>query len=345
MNAVETEDLTKVYRGEPRDGGSWGDALIDLAKRAWKPPEKKTVVDKVSVQVKEGDLFGIVGSNGAGKTTFLKLLSCLVYPDGGDATVNGHNLRRQRNDVRRSVVIAKAGGWMSCLFQLNGRENLLFRARMCGLSNKEAARRTNYVLERLELERKADEYSWSWSAGELQRFSLALCFIARTPVVMLDEPTSHLDPRVARLIREFVREDLCRDGGQTVLMSTHYLDEADQLCDRVGIFYKGQVLAADSPVALRARYAPHRIPELQVTGYRASVGEEIRAELELTELIEHFEDVATGRARLRPKWDGEPDPQALRDALERRDIDIRDIREVDATLDDVYFRLCREKIS
>lgn len=345
MNAIETENLTKVYRGEPPDTKSWGDALVELAKRAIKRPEEKRVVDGVSMQVKEGELFGIVGSNGAGKTTFLKLLSCLIAHDTGDATVNGFDLRRQRNDVRRSVVIAKAGGWMSCLFQLSGRENLLFRARMCGLPSKEAEQRADFVLERLELTSKANEYSWSWSAGEMQRFSLGLCFIARTPIVMLDEPTSHLDPHVARLIREFAREDLCREGGQTVLMSTHYLEEADLLCDRVGIFYKGKLLAADSPSALRRRYAPDRLVELEVAGYRASAGDEVREELGLAELIEHFEDVATGRARLHPKWKGTPDREALQNALVRRGISIRDVREVDATLDDVYFRLCREKLT
>jgi ABC-type multidrug transport system ATPase subunit len=346
MNAVETENLTKTYRGEaPDDGRSWGDALVGMAKRAIRPPEAKTVVDRVSLEVREGELFGIVGSNGAGKTTFLKLLSCLVYPDDGRATVNGFDLRRQRSAVRRSVVIAKAGGWMSTLWQLNGRENLLFRARMCGLSAQEGERRASYVLQRLELEHQAGEHSWSWSAGELQRFSLGLCFIARTPVVMLDEPTSHLDPHVARLIREFISDDLIRDGGQTVLMSTHYLEEADQLCDRVAVFSHGRVLACDTPPALRARYAPDRVPELWVTGYRGSVGEEIRKDPNVAELIEHFEDVATGRARLRPTWTERPDPEALRSRLETHGVTVLEVREVEPTLDEVYVRLSRERVT
>jgi ABC-type multidrug transport system ATPase subunit len=346
MNAVVTEDLTKTYRGDaPDDNRSWGDALVDLAKRAWRQPEKKTVVDRVSLEVRQGELFGIVGSNGAGKTTFLKLLSCLVYPNHGSATVNGYDLVRQRSAVRRSVVIAKAGGWMSTLWQLSGRENLLFRARMCGLPAAEARRRTRYVLQRLELEHQADEHSWSWSAGELQRFSLGLCFIARTPVVMLDEPTSHLDPHVARLIREFVREDLIRDGGQTVLMSTHYLEEADQLCDRVAVFSHGRVLACDTPAALRAQYAPDRVLELWVTGYRGSVGEEIRKDESVGELIEHFEDVATGRARLRPTWTGRAEPEALRSRLEDCGVTVLESREVDPSLDDVYVRLSRERLT
>jgi len=343
---VRTHELSKIYRGNPPGANrSWVEALVDVAEQAWKRPEARAVVDRVTLEVRRGELFGIVGSNGAGKTTFLKLLSCLVYPDSGSATVNGYDIVRNRSAVRRSVAIAKAGGWMSTLWQLNGRENLLFRARMCGLSAREARHRADYVLDRLEIAHQAKEYSWSWSAGELQKFSLALCFIARTPLVMLDEPTSHLDPHVARLVREFVREDLSRDNGQTVLMSTHYLEEADQLCDRVAVFFKGRLMACDTPSALRATYAPDRLPQVWATGYHPRVGEDVRKALGLSELLEHFEDVATGRARLRPKWSGRPDPRALRAALESHGVHVLDIREVDPTLDDVYFRLCREKMT
>jgi ABC-2 type transport system ATP-binding protein len=345
VNIVETDELTKIYRGNPTDNRSWGDALVNVAERVVRRPPEKAVVDGVSLEVRAGEMFGIVGANGAGKTTFLKLLSCLVYPDRGRARVNGFDLTRQRSSVRRSVVIAKAGGWMSTLWQLSGRENLMFRAKMCGLTTTEAKDRTEYVLDRLELQGQANGHSWSWSAGELQKFSLGLCFIARTPLVMLDEPTSHLDPHVARLLREFVREDLCAGGGQTVVMSTHYLEEADQLCDRVAVFFKGRVLACDRPAALKARYAPDRISELWVTGYRAGIGERIRDQLDLAELIEHFEDVATGRARLRPKWRAGGDIERLRSALEDQAVTVHEIREVEATLDDVYFRLCREKIA
>lgn len=345
MNAVETEELTKIYRGNPIEDRSWGDALIDVTKRAVRHPAEKIVLDAVSLDVRQGEMFGIVGSNGAGKTTFLKLLSCLVYPDRGRALVNGYHLTRQRSAVRRSVVIAKAGGWMSTLWQLSGRENLMFRGKMCGLSTAEARRRTEYVLDRLELQRQADGHSWSWSAGELQKFSLGLCFIARTPLVLLDEPTSHLDPHVARLIREFVREDLNRVGGQTVLMSTHYLEEADQMCDRVAVFYQGKVLACDRPVVLKARYAPESIDEFWVTGYRSSVGDAVREQLGIAEVVEHFEDLATGRARLRIEWRDRPEPAALCEALCEHDVTVVENRSAVPTLDDVYFRLCRERIA
>ncbi|MBI2940266.1 MAG: ABC transporter ATP-binding protein [Chloroflexi bacterium] len=220
--AVEAWGLTKTFDGKPPgENRSWVEAAAEGIRHVVRPPERKTVVDAVSLSVARGELFGVVGSNGAGKTTLLKLLSCLLYPDGGGGVVNGYDLLRERTSVRRSVVIARAGGWMGMLWQLTGRENLLFRARLCGLAGREAARRADYVLDRLEIAHKAHEHSWSWSAGESQKFNLAMTFIARTPLVILDEPTAHLDPRVSRLVREFVKEELHGRNGQTVLMGTH----------------------------------------------------------------------------------------------------------------------------
>lgn len=342
---VETRSLTKTFKGKPPgEQRSWTDALVEAGKHAFRPPEKKTVVDDISIAVEPGEFFGIIGSNGAGKTTFLKMLACLLYPDSGEGTVNGYDILRERNSVRRSVVIAKAGGWMSTLWQLTGRDNLLFRARMCGLSKAEAEERAEYVLDRLEIQDKANEHSWSWSAGEQQKFSLAMTFIARTPVVMLDEPTSHLDPHVSRLVREFIREDLNRQNGQTVIMSTHYLEEADLMCDRVAVFREGRMLACDTPSALKRTYAPDPILEMQVSNYAPEIGIEVREKLGIAELIERFEDITTGRARLRPKWAGSLDPNSLCRKLEAGGVKVISTQNVEPTLDDVYFRLAKERI-
>jgi ABC-2 type transport system ATP-binding protein len=344
--AVETRQLTKTFRGKAPDAGrSWGDAVVEGVKHLFRPPEKKTVVNAISLSVEPGEFFGILGSNGAGKTTFLKLLSCLLYPDGGGGTVNGYDLLRQRTDVRRSVVIAKAGGWLGTVWQLTGRENLLFHARLCGIPGPVAEKRADEVLERLEVAHKAHEDSWNWSSGEHQRFALARTFIARAPVVILDEPTSHLDPRAARLVREFAREDLNRRNGQTVIMSTHYLEEADLLCDRVAIFHEGHLLACDTPSRLKRAYVPEQILELRARNYTAEIGERVKQRCCVDELLEHTEDVTTGQVRLRPKWSAAPaDPEALRHALEAEGGVVTAVRRVDATLDDVYFHLTREAV-
>jgi ABC-2 type transport system ATP-binding protein len=365
---VETWGLTKTFKGPPPgDQRTWADAIVDGVKHLFRPLKQKTVVDGISLAIRRGEFFGIIGSNGAGKTTFLKLLNCLLYPDAGAGRVNGHDLLRDRAGVRRSSTIALAGGFLGLLWQLTGRQNLLFRARLCGLPPAAAAAAVDYVLERLEVAHRQHEHSWNWSAGERQKFGLALAFVGRTPLVMLDEPTSHLDPRTARLIREFVREELNRRNGQTVVMCTHYLEEADQLCDRVAVFYQGRVLACDTPARLKRDHAPDRILEVRATNYAPEIGERVRQACGLAELLEHFEDVATGRVRLRPQWatgsggsggagtggtgssvahDGLPDAAArLAAALEAERVTVTDVRHVAPTMDDVYFRLAKERLT
>jgi ABC-2 type transport system ATP-binding protein len=225
---------------------------------------------------------------------------------------------------------------------------------MLGLPRAEAERQADRVLERLGIADRAHEHSMTWSAGERQKFNLAMAFIGRSPLVMLDEPTSHLDPAVSREVREFAREELNRQGGQTVVMSTHYLEEAELLCDRVALFHQGKLLACDSPAALKRAHAPERIVELRALGYAPSIAERIKARCGLTEVLAQFEDVATGTARLRPKWAngagfprsgtgsplrGTADPELFRQALESEGVRVTALATVPPTLDDVYFSL------
>ncbi len=343
---VETWDLSKTFRSRPHDEWrTWVEAAIDAVKDCVAPPFEKTVVDGVTLTIERGEFFGIVGSNGAGKTTLLKLLSCLLFPDRGDGRVNGYDLRRQPTAVRASVGIAPAGGFLGILWQLTAWENLLFRARLAGLSAVDARARARYVLDRLEVADKAHEYSWNWSAGERQKFSLAMTFVVRTPLVLLDEPTSHLDPRVSRLIRDFVKNELNRQNGQTILMSTHYLEEADLLCDRVALLHRGRILACDAPANLKRASGLEQILELRVTHYTPQIGERVKVRCGLVEIGEQFEDVVTGQARLRPQWsDGVRDIAWLRQELASEGVDVRAIRSVEPSLDDVCFHLTREKI-
>jgi ABC-2 type transport system ATP-binding protein len=343
--AVRIWNLTKSYKGKsPGDQLSWTSAAVLGVKRLIRPPRRKVIIDNVSLSVKNGELLGIVGANGAGKTTLLKLLSCIIYPDAGGGSVNGYDILRERRLVRRSVAVSKAQGWLGLLWQLSGRENLMFRAGLCGISRKEAAERVDCVLDRMDLTRKAHSYSWEWSAGETQKFNLAATFICSAPLVMLDEPTSHLDPQVARVVREFIKQDLNTINGQTIIMSTHYLEEAELLCDRVALLHNGQILACDAPSALKRAYAPQHITEVRALNYAPELGERIKAKCGITDLTEHFEDVATGQVRLRPKWSAPPgDREALRRALEEQRIIITSINQVGPSLDDVYFQLIQEK--
>lgn len=344
--AVETWELTKSFKeSTPTDQGAWAESIVAGIRTLFHPPERKIAVDRISLSVAQGEFFGVIGANGAGKTSFLKMLACLLYPDSGGGQVNGFDLRRQPSSVLRSVSIAASGGWTGTLWQLSGYQNLLYHARLCGLSRGEAKRRTDYVLEGLQIAHKAHDHTWHWSAGERQKFNLAMTFMARTPLVILDEPTSYLDPRAARLVRDFVKEELNQAKGQTVIMSTHYLEEADLLCDRVAILRQGRLLACDTPAQLKSSFVPERILEVRASNYTRALGVRVKAQCGLSELLEYFEDVTTGQVKLRPKWPAEKGSiETLEKALAAEQVKVISVRSVDPTLDDVYFQLTAEKV-
>jgi len=331
--AVSIRALRKVYREAPEaDSVAWTEAIVRALKRLFAPAQTKVALDDLTLDIRPGELFGIVGSNGAGKTTLLKLLSCLLYPDGGTAYVNGYDVRRHRGRIRRSVLVVKAQGWLGTLWQLTGRENLLFRARMSGLSRQAALEGVDRALRLLEVEHRAEDYSWNWSTGEQQRINLAMSFVTASPVVFFDEPTAHLDPHAANLVRSFIRERINGEKGQTVLISTHYLEEAEALCDRVAILVRGRLAACGTPAELKAEHAPPSVHELGVEDYTPLIGEKLKG---LARLHERFEDPAAGRARLRVY--GSADVREVVRRLEEEGARVVEIRTTEPTLDDVFF--------
>lgn len=341
---VETQNLSKVFAANANKPRRFVGAVVAGVSGLLRSPRKRKVVDSINLSILRGQFFGIVGPNGAGKTTFLKLLSCLIYPDGGSGSVNGFDILRERTAVRRSISISPAQAWngVGILWQLTGRDNLLFRARMCGVNGTEARKRADYVVERLGFAEKARDHTWNWSAGELHKLTLAMTFMAHTPIVILDEPTSHLDPRVARLIREFAKEELNKRNRQTVIISTHYLEEAEHLCDQVAVLQEGKLLACNSPAKLKAAYVPDPILEIRALNYTPRIGQRIAEKCHLKELLEQFEDITTGQVKLRPKWpDTSADVDLLCQELKTDGVEILSVRKVEPSLDDVYFQLTK----
>src|SRR5262249_42346728 len=147
--------------------------------------------------------------------------------------------------------LVPAQGWLGTLFYLTLRENLQFYARLSGIPDKVARSRIDEALEQLEIADKATTLPWSLSAGQLQKLNLARVYLLRTPIAFRDEPTAHLDPRVSHTIRTFVRDVLNRQLGQTIFMSTHYLQEAESMCSRVAILDGGRVVALDTVANLK----------------------------------------------------------------------------------------------
>jgi ABC-2 type transport system ATP-binding protein len=211
---------------------------------------KVTSVDAVrgvDFAVERGEIFGFLGPNGAGKTTTLRMLTTLIRPDGGDATIAGVDLRRDPDQVRQRIgFVAQASGTYD---QSNARRDLVHQARMYGVSKSAAKSLAEAAIEAFQLGDFADRRNSTYSGGQRRRLDVALGVIHSPQVIFLDEPTAGLDPQSrARMWKEVRR---LRDGGMTIFLTTHYLDEADALCDRISIIDGGLIVAEGTPSDLK----------------------------------------------------------------------------------------------
>ncbi len=205
----------------------------------------------VDLRVVSGEVFGFLGPNGAGKTTTLRMLATLLPPSGGDATVAGCDLRREPGRVRERIgYVGQRGGTDP---KVSGRGELVFQARLYGLSAAAARRRTAEILTMLELEPAADRPTETYSGGQRRRLDIGLGLIHHPQLLFLDEPTTGLDPQSRARLWDEIRR--LRDGGMTVFLTTHYLEEADVLCDRLAIIDQGRIVAEGTPEQLKRQIA------------------------------------------------------------------------------------------
>lgn len=202
---------------------------------------KKTTVDSVSFTVKQGEIFGILGPNGAGKTTTLEMIETLRPIDGGQAVLDGHDVATQPDRVRQVIGVQTQSSPFYDKVKL--RELLELLGTIYGKKVDSAK-----LLESVQLTEKADSYVEKLSGGQAQRFSIAAALVNDPIVLFLDEPTTGLDPQARRNLWDLIRE--IRDRGITVILTTHYMEEAELLCDRVAIMEAGQIIALDSPTKL-----------------------------------------------------------------------------------------------
>jgi ABC-2 type transport system ATP-binding protein len=205
----------------------------------------------VDLAVAEGEIFGFLGPNGAGKTTTLRMLTTLIVPDSGDATIAGADLRTDPGSVRRRVgYVAQGGGTWD---DVSAREELALQARMHGIGKAEAWRRAAAALDAFQLTEYADRRCKTYSGGQRRRVDIALGVVHDPKVLFLDEPTAGLDPQSRAHMWDEVRR-LCTEG-MTVFITTHYLEEADALCDRIAIIDYGEIVAEGTPDELKREIA------------------------------------------------------------------------------------------
>ncbi|HVP40523.1 MAG TPA: ATP-binding cassette domain-containing protein [Candidatus Krumholzibacteriaceae bacterium] len=222
-NTIETFDLTKRFN--------------DLV-----------AVDKLNIAVEKGEVFGLLGPNGAGKTTTISMLCTILNPTSGTAKVNGYDIVKQANQVRKSIGIVFQDP--SVDDRLTGRENLYMHADLYGVPTSEQKTRIDGVLKLVELEARADDILRTYSGGMRRRLEIARGLIHYPKVLFLDEPTIGLDPQTREHIWTYIQE-LKKAHDITIVLTTHYMEEADKLSDRVGIMDYGKIVALDTPIKLK----------------------------------------------------------------------------------------------
>ncbi len=230
------------------------DAVIEThgLKRVFKSRNRVVeAVAGVDLTVLKGEIFGFLGPNGAGKTTTLRMLSTLMPPSGGTARVAGCDLATQAGEIRRRIgYVGQAGGADR---EITGRRELIFQGRLYGMSAEAARKRAAQLIEMLELEVCADRAGSTYSGGQKRRLDIGLGLVHDPQLLFLDEPTTGLDPQSRARVWDEVRR--MHDRGTTVFLTTHYLDEADALCDRIAIIDYGKIVAEGTPEELKRAVA------------------------------------------------------------------------------------------
>jgi ABC-2 type transport system ATP-binding protein len=222
-NAIETSNLTRRFGG-----------LV--------------AVDRLNISVETGEVFGLLGPNGAGKTTTISMLCTILKPTSGGATVNGFDIAKQSSQVRKSIGIVFQDP--SIDDRLTGRENLYMHANLYGVPPGEQKPRIDSVLKLVELENRADDLMRTYSGGMRRRLEIARGLIHHPKVLFLDEPTIGLDPQTREHIWSYI-EEMKKTSDISMVLTTHYMDEADRLSDRIAIMDYGKVVASDTPAGLK----------------------------------------------------------------------------------------------
>jgi ABC-2 type transport system ATP-binding protein len=261
MNTIQVRNLRRVYR-----------ATIGVFRRKIK---EVVAVDDISFDVQQGELFGLLGPNGAGKTTTVKMLTTLLIPTGGTAHVLGYDVVKQAEAIRPRIGFI-FGGERGLYWRLSGVDNLRYFASLYHVDPAVSKKRIPYLLELVGLADRGQEKVEGYSRGMKQRLHVARTLLHDPEVLFLDEPTLGLDPVGARELRQVIRN--LQAENKTTLLTTHYMFEADALCQRIAVIDHGRIVALDTPEALKRHVSDLSVIELEVFGVSAEVLERLRAQ-------------------------------------------------------------------
>jgi ABC-2 type transport system ATP-binding protein len=307
MNAIETNELTRLFGTH-------------------------TAVDHLTLAIPTGSVFGFLGPNGAGKTTTVRMLSALIAPTSGSALVAGYELGAENEAIRRQVgILTETPGLYD---RLSAMENLVFFGQLYDLEQHRAAQQAELYLKDLGLWERRHEKVGSFSKGMRQKLAIARALLHEPSVVFLDEPTSGLDPEAARTVLNFVKT--LRAEGRTIVLTTHILPEADELCDLVGVF-QTHMIRIDTPERLRAG--------LFERGVKVHLATEAAMFLTAARALPFVKNAKSNNGSLTVELD-DPDGQSplLVQALISAGAKIRSVEPINYSLEDVYLQLIGSKV-
>jgi len=244
---VRTQDLHKVFNSPPPMAAT-GFVMRADAKGAKAPKPQIKAVDGISLEIRAGEIFGLLGPNGAGKSTTIGVLTTRVKPTSGQAWIGEHDVWREQAEVKRLIGVVPQRPNLD--FSLTALEILIFHGAYFGLGSKQRNERADALLEKFKLTDRANQMTRGFSGGMMQRLSIARAMMHDPQVLFLDEPSAGLDPQTRILLWEIIRE--YHQSGKTVLLTTHNMEEADALCERLAIVDHGHVIALGSPKELKA---------------------------------------------------------------------------------------------
>ncbi len=243
LPALDISGAFKRFRKDP------GPQPAFWKRGARQPRELTVAVDNISIRVPRGEIFGLLGANGSGKSTLIRLVSTLLIPDGGSISVFGHDVQRDERVVRR--LINRVSVEASFFKKLSALENLMYAARLYDMPIDEARQKAIYILGKLGMaEKRLYEPLENMSRGMQQKVAIARGLLTAPVLLLLDEPTTGLDPRSKQDVQRFIQR-MRREHDTTVFLTTHDMDEADRLCDRIAIIADGRIVALDTPAELK----------------------------------------------------------------------------------------------
>jgi len=306
MNMIRTEGLSKVFKGDKKNA-------------------EIRAVERLDLEIKQGEVFGFLGPNGAGKTTTVRMLCSLIAPTTGRAWVNNYEVGQQNREIRASVgILTEQPGLYD---RLSAEKNLTIYARLYGVADVPG--QVEKYLRMLGLWERRKDPAGSFSKGMKQKLAIARAILHEPATLFLDEPTAGLDPEASKLVRDFIDE--LKTEGRTIFLCTHNLDEADRLCNRIGVF-KQRLIQVDSPSRMKTAMFGRQV-EFKIKP----------ADLQLADLIKRFTFIKSaqiGENRLLLGLDNpeESNPLIVK-ALVEAGVDVQFVSEVRHSLEDVYLSL------